>query len=276
MKKELIIFCVLIGIAISCEKSKSKTSPQEESGVEQTSDPFQLVDLHVHLKGDLTIDEAVKKSKRDNVNYGIAVNCGLGFPVHEDADVDPFLDTMKDYPQFYIAMQAEGREWVDLFSEEAMAKFDYVFTDAMTFTDKEGRRNRIWMPEETWVDDEQEFMDDLVATIVEILSNEPIDIYVNSTYLPSEIEDKYDELWTEERMDKVINAAKENSIAIEISNRFKIPSATFIKRAKDAGVKFTSGTNNIDKSFPRPEYTLEMIEECGLTEGDFWLPEKGK
>ncbi|MCK7537120.1 MAG: hypothetical protein MZV63_42240 [Marinilabiliales bacterium] len=52
---------------------------------------------------------------------------------------------MKDYPQFYTAMQAEGREWVNLFSMESIEKFDYVFTDAMTFTDDKGGRNRIWL-----------------------------------------------------------------------------------------------------------------------------------
>jgi len=279
MKIDVMIAFCLVGIYLgSCQQTK-KDSIVEETGTQITEvlnydDPFQLVDLHVHLKGDLTIEEAINKSKNDEVIYGIAANCGIGFPIEEDYQVDSFRNAMKNYPQFYLAMQAEGREWVDTFSPETMAKFDYVFTDAMTFTDKKGRRNRIWMPEETWVEDEQQFMDDLVSTIEGILNNEPIDVYVNSTYLPAEITDRYDQLWTEERMDKVIKAAKDNNIAIEISNRFKIPSSTFIKRAKMAGVKFTSGTNNIDKSFPRPEYTLQMIEECGLTESDFWLPEK--
>ena len=277
MKIQFPILAILIALAVACTQTKSERAGEQtsmEPEVEQYSDPFQLYDLHVHLKGDLTIDEAVKKSKKDNVKYGIAVNCGLGFPVQKDEDIEDFVSTMKKYPQFYFAMQAEGREWVDLFTPDAMAKFDYVFTDAMTFTDPEGRRNRIWIPEETWVDDEQKFMDHLVKTIVDILNNEPIHLYVNSTYLPMEINDKYDELWTEERMDKVIAAAVDNDIAIEISNRFKIPSAAFIKRAKAAGAKFTSGTNNIDKNFPRPEYTLQMIKECGLTESDFWLPER--
>lgn len=274
MRKSLIVLCISLLTVPACKQRVSDGPLNASTQVEQSTDPFPLADLHVHLKGDLTIDEAIKKSKNDNVQYGIAVNCGLGFPIEEDADVIAFVEMMKKYPQFYTAMQAEGREWVDLFSAEAMDRFDYVFTDAMTFTDKKGRRNRIWMPQETWVEDEQQFMDDLVITIVNILNNEPIDIYVNSTYLPEEISERYDELWTESRMDKVIGAAKDNGIAIEISNRFKIPSATFIKRAKAAGVKFTSGTNNIDKNFPRPEYTLKMIKECGLTEKDFWLPNK--
>src|SRR5690606_41805610 len=65
--------------------------------------------------------------------------------------------------------------WITLFSPEAVAKFDYVFTDAMTFTDSKGRRNRIWIPEEVWVDDKQQFMDDLVTKIEAIFSQEPVD-----------------------------------------------------------------------------------------------------
>jgi len=237
-----------------------------------TSDPFKLTDLHVHIKGDLTIEKAIEKSKKDNIEYGIAVNCGLGFPVHNDHGIDSFLLVMKKYPMFYVGMQAEGREWVKLFSRDAISKFDYVFTDGMTFTDEKGRRNRIWMKEETWIDDEQKFMDYLVKTIVTILNNEPVNIYVNPTYLPEQMAGRYDSFWTEKRMKAVIDAAVKNHIAIEINNRFRIPSATFISLAKSSGAKFTIGTNNVDSGFGRAEYALEMIGKCGLTEKDFWKP----
>ena len=105
----------------------------------QNNTEFPITDLHVHLKGKLTIDDAAKKSKAENINYGIAVNCGLGFPVHNDAQIDSVLQIFKDYPQFYVAMQAEGREWVNIFSKETREKFDYVLNDAMTFTYEKGR-----------------------------------------------------------------------------------------------------------------------------------------
>ena len=44
----------------------------------QTNDPFQLVDLHVHLKGGFTMEDAVKKSVDEGIKYGIVVNCGIG------------------------------------------------------------------------------------------------------------------------------------------------------------------------------------------------------
>ncbi|MBK8884324.1 MAG: hypothetical protein IPN67_18775 [Bacteroidales bacterium] len=235
---------------------------------------FPLTDLHVHLKGKLTIADAAKKSAEENIQYGIAVNCGVGFPVHSDTQIDSVLQIFKGYPQFYVAMQAEGREWVNIFSKESRDKFDYVFTDAMTFTDEKGRRNRIWIKEETWIDDEEQFMDYLVNTLVKILNTEPINIYVNSTYLPAQMAGRYDHFWTSERMEKVVRAARDNNIAIEINNRFMIPSADFIKMAKAAGVKFTIGTNNADENFTGAVYARKMIKECGLTEDDFYLPVK--
>jgi hypothetical protein len=242
----------------------------------QTNSPFPITDLHVHLKGKLTIEDAAKKSKEENIQYGIAVNCGVGFPVHSDSQIDSVVRIFKNYPQFYIAMQAEGREWVNIFSKESRDKFDYVFTDCMTFTDEKGRRNRIWMKNETWIDNEEQFMDYMVNTLVKILNTEPINVYVNSTFLPAQMADRYSYFWTPDRMDKVINAAKANNIAIEINNRYKIPSADFIKRAKQAGVKFTVGTNNADENFSGAVYALEMIKECKLTQNDFYLPVKKK
>jgi len=235
---------------------------------------FKITDLHVHLKGSLTIEDALAKSRAENIDYGIAFNCGYKFPVHKESQIDSVLQIMKEYPQFYVGMQAEGREWVNIFSKESIDKFDYVFTDAMTFTDDKGRRNRIWMKDETWIDDEDIFMDNLVSTIVKIMSEEPIDIYVNPTFLPEQMASRYDSFWSAERMDKVIQAARQNNIAIEINNRYRIPSADFIKRAKAAGVKFTVGTNNADENFSGAAYAREMIEECGLNESDFFLPVK--
>lgn len=238
----------------------------------QNNSTFQITDLHIHLKGGFTINDAVLKSKNENIRYGIVTNCGLGFPVHNDSQIDSVLLTFKNYPQFYLGLQAEGREWVNIFSKESMNKFDYVFTDGMTFTDAKGRRNRIWIKEETWIDNEEEFMNYLVNTIVKILSTEPINIYVNPTFLPAQMNDRYDAFWTEERMDKVIKAAKDHNIAIEINNRYKIPSVKFLTRAKEAGVKFTVGTNNTNKDFSGAEYALEVIKKCKLTQKDFFQP----
>ncbi len=234
---------------------------------------FPVVDYHVHLKGGLTIDEAVELARKRGVKFGIAQNCGIGFPVTNDAGLKRFLKQLEGQPVFK-GMQAEGREWVDLFSPEWIAKFDYVLTDSMTFRDSEGRRTRLWIAKEVHIDDKQKFMDMYVDRIVSILNDEPIDIYANATFLPQMIASEYERLWTEERMGKVIHAAVKNGVALEINARTRVPSAAFIKKAKAAGAKFSFGTNNGGRELGNLEYCLQMAVECGLKESDMFVPKR--
>jgi len=232
---------------------------------------YPVVDYHVHLKGGLTLEEALANSRRLGIFYGIAINCGLGFPVHNDASIHEYLETMKGQP-CYVALQGEGREWMTLTSPESIARFDYCFTDAMTFRDDQGHRVRIWLPEETPpIPDPQAFMEMYVKRIEDVM-REPIDIFANPTYLPDPIAARYDELWTPERMRRVIDAAIENDVAIEINNRRQIPSPEFLKAAKAAGAKFSFGTNNAEAELGRLEYPIRMVRECGLKWQDIFVP----
>jgi len=232
---------------------------------------FPLVDYHVHLKGKLTLPEAMQNATARAVKFGIAENCGLGFRVTSDEGLRQFLKLLEGQP-VYKGMQAEGREWLELFSAEMIAKFDYVFTDAMTFQDNHGKRIRLWVQDEVQIDDKQDFMDMYVDKIVTILNNEPIDIYANPTFLPAAIANDYDTLWTPERMDKVIKAAVKNDVAIEINARFGIPSMAFINRAKKAGAKFSFGTNNGGRELGHLEYCRRMARQCSLTIKDMFTP----
>ncbi len=235
-------------------------------------DNFPLVDFHAHLKGGLTLDDVLARSRATGIQYGIAPNCGLGFPITDDAGIDRFVDGMRGQPVF-LGMQAEGREWVKLFSPRAIARFDYVFTDAMTFTDQRGKRVRLWIKEEVQIDDPEAFMEMYVDRIVKVLRDEPIDLYVNPTFLPDRIAGQYEKLWTPARMQKVIDAAVRNGVAIEINARYRLPSEAFVRRAKGAGVKFSLGTNNGGKDdLGTPDYGLDMIEACGLTWKDMFMP----
>ena len=249
------------------------------SAVDEQTDPiihlqqknFPVIDYHVHLKG-FTMEDAHALSLNYGINYGIAPNCGIGFPITDDAGVRNFVESTKHLP-FYFGMQGEGREWPATFSAESRHLFDYVFTDALTFLDHKGRRTRMWIPSETFIDIPQEqYMDLIVDRTVTVLQTEPIDIYVNPTLLPNAMQDDYDRFWTKERYDKVIKALKENDIALEINAYYKIPNFEIIRAAKAAGVKLAFGTNNVDQNVGKLEYCLEAIESCGLTVDDLWFP----
>ena len=232
-----------------------------------------MVDYHVHLKNGLTLEDALRKSRRDGIEYGIAINAGILSEVKDDASAEKWVAGMQHQPVF-LAMQAEGREWTRIFSRRTLALFDYIFTDSETWTDDHGRRMRLWIPEEVGlITEPQQFMETLVNRTVGILENEPIDIYANPTYLPAQIAKDYDTLWTDERMQKIVNAAARNQVAIELNNRYRIPSPKFVRLAKAAGCKFSFGSNNNGASdLGRCEYGLQILSECKLGWQDFFVP----
>lgn len=231
------------------------------------------VDYHVHVKGDLTLDEALRRSRESGITYGVAINGGVGFPIENDAGLEAFLQEMRGKP-VYTAFQGEGREWVRLFSRNTLARFDYVFTDSMTWSDDSGKRMRLWIPEEVGtIADAQKFMETLVDRATRIFATEPVDLYVNPTYIPDQLNADYDRLWTPARMKRIVDGLAAKGIGMEINNRRRIPSPAFIKLAKAAGIKFACGTNNAGAAdLGRNEYCREMIRECDLRAADFWVP----
>ena len=244
---------------------------QTDDIIKLHQEDFPVLDYHVHVKGGLTNENAAQRSRMTGINYAAAPNCGIGFPITDDAGVIAFLDSMRSKP-YILAMQGEGREWVDTFSPEVRNEFDYVFTDALTFTDLKGRRTRLWLSSETWIENEQAYMDLIVDVICKVLQ-EPMDIYVNPCFLPPQMEDRYDEFWTEARMERFVEAMAKSGKALEINNRYKIPNKAIIQKAKAAGVKFTFGTNNAGANdLGLLEYCIQMKKECGITADDMYKP----
>lgn len=237
---------------------------------------FPVIDYHVHLKGGLTAEMAHAMSMNFGINYGVAPNAGeggVGRMLADDNEVYEYFDEVKDLP-FLRGVQGEGRRWTSTFSQEALGVFDYLFTDAMTIVDRKGRLSRLYHPEEVHVDgiSLQKYMEHLTDQTVLILSNEPADIYANPSFLPEIMQEDYDAYWTDERINRVLDILVENGIALEINARYRIPSMKIIRMAKERGIKFTFGTNNVDADFGRLEYCIDAIEQCGLTPDDIWFP----
>ena len=237
---------------------------------------FPVIDYHVHLKGGLTKEIAHALSMNYGINYGVAPNAGeggVGRMLADDKEVYEYFEEVKPLP-FLCGVQGEGRKWTATFSQEALGIFDYLFTDAMTIMDHKNRNSRIYRAEEVHYDGvtKEQYMEQIVDQTVKILPNEPADIFANPTYIPEDMQADYDKLWTDERINRVLDVMKEHSIALEINPRYKIPSLKIIQMAKDRGLKFTFGTNNVDANFGKLEYCVEAIEQCGITTDDLWFP----
>lgn len=249
---------------------------QTDDIIRLQQEDFPVIDYHVHLKGGLTKEMAHTMSMQYGINYGVAPNAGeggVGRMLADDKEVYEYHEEVYPLP-FICGVQGEGRKWTATFSQEALGTFDYLFTDAMTIIDHKGRNSRIYRPEEVRRDgiSLDGYMQRIVDQTVLILRNEPADIFANPTYIPDDMQPDYDEYWTDERIDAVLDVMEENSIALEINPRYRIPSMKIIRMAKDRGLKFVFGTNNVDADFGKLEYCIDAIKECGITADDIWFP----
>lgn len=230
-----------------------------------------LVDLHAHLEGELPVEEAVQIAAERGVTLGVVEHGGRGQAIEDDDALVRYVDELAAYP-VYRGIQAEGLDWAACFSEAALARLDFVLSDALTLPERDGRLVRLWTPE-VRIDDAEDFMDRYLAFHLQVMAT-PIDIMANFSFLPACIADRYDALWTEERMDRLIAAAVQHGVAIEINARYRIPSAAFIRRARAAGVRFSFGSNYHGADVGVLAYCVQMVEECGLARQDILIPER--
>jgi len=174
-----------------------------------------------------------------------------------DAEVDRWLRPFRGKPVFFALLTRDG-QWTRRFSKTAAQEFDYVLADGRTQSDDKGSPLS---------------MDELVEQTVKRLDTEPIDIYAYATVLPASLQGKAEDLWTEPRMARLIEALVRNKVAVELNSLAQSPSIRFIQKAKEAGCKFGFGTGNLTAAeLQRCEFGLHMVETCKLDWRNFYAP----
>ena len=208
---------------------------------------FPIVDYHLHAKGGLTIDDIVKFAKEHAIRAGVADNCGVGFPTTNDQALQQVLAGFEGKPCTRRCRRRAASGSRCSRPRRSPIRLRLHGLDDL-HRPAEASAIRLWIAGEVEVGDKQAFMDMLVEKTVGILNNEPIDIYVNPTFLPEAIAEEYDTLWTDARMDRVIEAAVKNGVAIEINARYKLPSEKFLRKAKAAGTSSPSAPTTAAKT----------------------------
>lgn len=212
-----------------------------------------MVDYHVFLRDGITLESALRKSRQDGIQYGISAEART---LKGDAEADRWLRPLRNKPVFFALVTRDG-EWTRRLSKSAAQEFDYVLADGRMWNDKDSRVS----------------MDELVEQTVKRLDTEPIDIYAYATVLPASMRGKAEELWTESRMARLIEAAVRNKVALELNSLAQSPSIRFIQNAKEAGCKFGFGTGNRTAAeLKRCEFGLYTVETCKLDWRNFYAP----
>lgn len=241
-------------------ESLSPDDEKEDLGIPQVTekqgDQFAFIDMNVPVGANFNLENALSAFYSTGINLGLVVNEG---------DANEFLSRYKNYPVL-LGLN------VDLYEDTVHDKgaFDYTIGEINSFKDKSGKI--IDLHSEEKVGNVQSFMDEYVAAIVNKLNTGNLDIWASPTLLPSSLMNNYDKLWTKDRMMKVVEAAKNNGVAIEINNAIRLPHMDFLKLAKEHGCQFTNTGIYLNSKMTTPDYFLEVIETCSLMYKDIYIP----
>jgi histidinol phosphatase-like PHP family hydrolase len=249
-----------------------------EAGTHPPAKPsFPVADYHVHLSPALSIAQAIALGHQRQVHIGILAHPGPSSQINTDADLKRYIDSLRKYP-VRIGLQPVYAGWSKSFSKSALDELDYVLMDALTLPRPEGGWLEIWQID-TMVDDAEEFMGRYMRFIEQVLTTEPIDVFGWPTFLPVPIARLYKELWTPQRVQRIISLCRDRAqgprdrkIAIEINEVAHVPDESFILQAKQASLKFTFGTDARNQNAAHFYYCYQMAQKCGLTETDMFVP----
>lgn len=234
-------------------------------------DNYQITDLHVHTTRDFTIEHIMQISRQTNIQFGV-VEHPADWAIKNDADLKQYIDTLRQYP-VYIGLQPTYLGWSKRFSAELLSQLDYILMDPQRVPMGDGNYWSIWQFD-TYISDTEDFMKRYMDYTMEVLLNEPTTVFGWPLFLPVCISRDYYKLWTEERMQQIIDAAKSRNIAIEINDMAHTPHAEFINKAKAQGLKFTFGSDARNNIAGRLAYCKRVAKTCNLKKQDFYLPER--
>ena len=243
-------------------------------------------DLHVHTTmsdGDLPVEEVVALAESRGVTVGIADHVSSRNTarfVSTGAQLQRYLDVLEELPVF----RAGEFCWCDPFGsalpEEVLNRFDYRVGSNHGFALPDGTWGSPWWQElpAPWRDRPQEVMEVMVWNLCDMVRTMPIQIAAHSTLMPPALlalEDDVHAWWTEEREERYVQALRESGVALEISNRYRLPHDRLLHRAKAAGVRFSLGSDGHRRNqVARLEWAVETARRIGITDAELFVPER--
>jgi histidinol phosphatase-like PHP family hydrolase len=256
------------------------------AGSREELEEIGLYDLHVHTSmsdGDLSLSEVVEIAAERGVRIGIADHVSTRNQARFVANQDAFVAYLE-------ALEAEpvlrGAEfcWCDpLFQQllpPLLERLDYTIGSNHGFALPDGSLASPWwknVPRE-WQGREDELMELMVLNLCDLARNMGVQIVAHPTLTPPallKLEADVLAWWTEEREDRFIDATLDGGVAIEISNRYRLPHDRLLRKAREAGARFSLGSDGHSASqVARLEWAVEAAARAGIGPADLFVPER--
>ena len=243
-------------------------------------------DLHVHTTmsdGELSLEEVVALAEERGVTVGIADHVSSRNTsrfVATGEQLRRYLDALDGAPVF----RAGEFCWCDPFGsalpEELLSRFDYRIGSNHGFALPDGTMASPWwqtLPE-PWEGRPHELMEIMVWNLCDMVRTMPVQIAAHSTLTPPALlalEGDVEAWWTEEREERYVGALVESGVALEISNRYRLPHDRLLRRAKDAGARFALGSDGHSRAqVAKLDWAVQAARRVGITDADLFVPER--
>ena len=217
-----------------------------------------LTDYHIHIRGGMTPEKAFDWMKKTGIRSGVLENYGNGWPLSDNDKLKAFIEDTQKFPELLIGIQVNDRDWFKTIDPVLREKLDFILADTMIMDSQ-----KLWFEKDYDITDENAWLERYFAHCMTVV-NEPITILANPTYLPDKIKHRHDDFWTDDRMDKLIDIAVKNKIALEIQAGTNFPNKKFIELALKKGAKITIGRNNQDDKPNELKRSLDWLEELDV------------
>lgn len=234
------------------------------------------VDCHAHSThsdGRLTVAEIVDLAKERGVRPAVAdhITTDIAAGVRDVDDIPAYLDDLDRYPVY------RGGEfcWHDTLWREVPAHLVRRFTHrlgslhAIPVGGKLIHAFRRY-PSSLATD---AYMDAHVTALETFAAEMPVDILAHPTLVPLALRGHpLEELWTEEREQRAVDALRRGGIAFEISNRYR-PHERFVGRAIAAGVRISLGSDgHTHEQVADLAWPLALARRLGVADRDLYDP----
>jgi histidinol phosphatase-like PHP family hydrolase len=243
-------------------------------------------DLHVHTTmsdGRLSLEEVVALAAERGVRVGIADHVSSRTPHLMVSTVEKFRAYLDALDGADVWRSAEFC-WCDDFGERLpdalLARLDYRVGSNHGFPLPGGGMGSPWweaLPE-PWSARPQALMDAMVDELCRMVRTMPIQIAAHSTLTPPALyalEADVEAWWTPEREDRYVQALAESGVALEISNRYRLPHDRLLRRALNAGVRFSLGSDGHGvEQVARLEWATATARRVGITDAHMFVAER--
>jgi len=236
--------------------------------------PVPVIDLHVHSvysDGSMTVEEILEVANRRGYLVGIADHASREDKIIHDAHLLSYLDALDKFP-VYRSLELDVELGSDI-SASCLARLDYLIV-GVHFLTLDGIQTFFWDPLAV-ISDAERFVEAYVSAATAAMGNMRMNIFAHPTLLPIALRGESNALWTRDRVRRLVRAAVENHVALEISGHWQVPGPVVIEEGLRQGATFSIGSDgHSPDSVCDLAYPLAIVRQFGIGPHQLYVPRR--